>query len=124
RLAEGTEHEQAVHEYVNHAARETHEERSDANREKTGVPLGRSVVNPVTGERIPMYVADYVLMDYGTGAIMAVPAHDERDHQFATAFGLPIREVVAGGEDLATAPYTGDGPLVNSTMEFDGMHNR
>src|SRR4051812_45861597 len=121
RLAEGTEHEQAVHEYVNHVARETPEERSDTERTKTGVPLGRSVINPVNGERMPMYVADYVLMEYGTGAIMAVPGHDQRDFEFATTFGLPVRRVVEGGEGL---PYTGDGPLVDSAPQFDGMHNR
>jgi leucyl-tRNA synthetase len=122
RLAEGTEYEQAVHEYVNRAARETPEERSDADREKTGVALGRTVVNPVNGERIPMYVADYVLMEYGTGAIMAVPGHDERDHDFATRYGLPIRRVVEGGD--GELPYTGDGVLVNSHPQFDGMRNR
>jgi leucyl-tRNA synthetase len=121
RLAEGTEHEQAVHDYVNRAVRETAEERGDAEREKTGVPLGRDVVNPVNGERMPMYVADYVLMEYGTGAIMAVPGHDERDHAFATRFGLPIRRVVEGGDEL---PYMGDGALVNSDPQFDGRHNR
>jgi leucyl-tRNA synthetase len=68
-----------------------------------------------------MYVADYVLMEYGTGAIMAVPGHDERDYAFAERFGLPIRRVVEGGDEL---PYTGDGPLVNSHPDFDGMHNR
>ena len=73
RLAAGTEHEQAVRDYVNRALTESREERGDAEREKTGVPLGRTVVNPVNGERIPMWVADYVLMEYGTGAIMAVP---------------------------------------------------
>ena len=72
-----------------------------------------------------MYVADYVLMEYGTGAIMAVPGHDERDFEFARKFGLPIREVVAGGEDgQAELPYTGDGPLVNSRPDFDGLPNR
>ena len=63
---------------------ESREERADTERTKTGVPLGRTVINPVNGERIPMYVADYVLMEYGTGAIMAVPGHDERDFDFAT----------------------------------------
>jgi len=121
RLATGTEHEQAVREYVNRVQTESREARSDTERTKTGVPLGRSVVNPVNGERIPMYVADYVLMEYGTGAIMAVPGHDERDYDFATAFKLPIRRVVGGGEEL---PYPGDGPLVNSAPEFDGLHNR
>ena len=135
RLAHGTEHEQAVRDYVNHALTETNEERGNAERPKTGVPLGRTVTNPVNGEQIPMYVADYVLMEYGTGAIMAVPAHDERDHAFARAFGLPIRRVIApapgGGGDSTRAgegeedlPYTGDGVLVNSPPDFDGMDNR
>ena len=121
RLAAGTEHESAVRDYVNRAVGEAQEERGALDREKTGVPLGRSVVNPVNGESIPMYVADYVLMGYGTGAVMAVPAHDERDHSFAVKHGLPIRRVVEGGDDL---PYTGDGPIVNSHERFDGLHNR
>jgi leucyl-tRNA synthetase len=121
RLARATTHEQAVHDYVNHALTETNEERGNAEKPKTGVPLGRTVTNPVNGEQIPMYVADYVLMEYGTGAIMAVPAHDERDHAFARTFELPIRRVIAGGEDL---PYTGDGALMNSNPAFDGMGNR
>jgi leucyl-tRNA synthetase len=124
RLVAGTEHEQAAHAYVNQALTETSEERGDAEREKTGVFLGRYVVNPVNGERLPMYVADYVLMEYGTGAIMAVPGHDARDHEFARTFGLPIREVVAGGEDVQAEAYTGDGPLVNSHPDFDGLPNR
>ncbi|MCW2966857.1 MAG: leucyl-tRNA synthetase, partial [Solirubrobacteraceae bacterium] len=123
KLAAGTEHEQAVRDYVNHAVGESVEERGDADKPKTGVPLGRTVTNPVNGEQIPMYVADYVLMEYGTGAIMAVPGHDERDHAFAEVYGLPIRRVVsdpAGGE----LPYPGDGPLVHSHPDFDGLHNR
>ena len=121
RLAAGTEHETAVRDYVNKALTESSDERSDADRTKTGVPLGRSVVNPVNGERIPMWVADYVLMEYGTGAIMAVPGHDERDHDFATTFDLPIRKVIDCGDEL---PCSDDGPIVNSHPEFDGMHNR
>ena len=110
RLAEGTEHEQAVREYVNHALTESNEERGAADRPKTGVALGRTVTNPVNGEEIPMYVADYVLMEYGTGAIMAVPAHDERDYAFARAHGLPIRRVIAepsagGGEESVVATW-------------------
>ncbi len=124
RLVEGTEQEQAVHAYVNQVLTGSAEDRGDADREKTGVFLGRHVVNPVNGERLPMYVADYVLMEYGTGAIMAVPAHDARDHEFARKFDLPIREVVAGGEDVQAEAYTGDGPLVNSNPEFDGLPNR
>ena len=142
RLARGTPHEQAVHDYVNHALTETNEERGDAERPKTGVPLGQTVTNPVNGEQIPMYVADYVLMEYGTGAIMAVPGHDERDHAFARAYDLPIRRVIAppagdagqagseaetGADDdglVGGLPYIGDGVLVNSHPDFDGMRNR
>src|SRR5947199_5432792 len=108
KLAAGTQHEAAVRDYVNHAANESVEERGDVDKPKTGVPLGRTVVNPVNGEALPMFVADYVLMEYGTGAIMAVPGHDERDHAFARAFGLTIREVVSGGEvPVEQEPYTG-----------------
>ncbi len=107
RLAAGTEHEQAVREYVNHALTETNEERGNAEKPKTGVPLGRTVTNPVNGEQIPMYVADYVLMEYGTGAIMAVPAHDERDYAFARAFGLPIRRVIAANAEDGRCPRRG-----------------
>jgi leucyl-tRNA synthetase len=120
RLAAGTPHEQAVREYVNHVLTASNAERGAANKEKTGVPLGRTVTNPVNGEAIPMFVADYVLMEYGTGAIMAVPAHDERDFAFAQRFGLEIRRVVDGGE----LPYSGEGPLVNSGKDFDGLPNR
>src|SRR3954467_12150021 len=121
RLAAGTEHEQAVRDYVNSVLNENREDRADTERTKTGVALGRDVINPVNGERIPMYVADYVLMEYGTGAIMAVPGHDERDYDFAVEFGLPVRRVVEGGDEL---PYSGDGPLVNSSPQFDGLNNR
>ncbi len=137
RLAEGTVYEQDVHDYVNHALNESNEERGNAEKPKTGVPLGRTVTNPVNGEQIPMYVADYVLMEYGTGAIMAVPGHDERDYAFARVYGLPIRRVIEGppsavpDADPSTAeitqeglPYGGDGPLVNSHPDFDGMPNR
>jgi leucyl-tRNA synthetase len=124
RLAEGTEHERTVRDYVNHALTETSEERGNVERPKTGVPLGRTVVNPVNGERIPMYVADYVLMEYGTGAIMAVPAHDERDHAFAEAMGLAIRRVIAGPDGEDELPYTGEGRIVDSHRDFDGMDNR
>ncbi len=129
RLADGTDHEHEVREYVNVALNESNEERGNAEKPKTGVPLGRTVTNPVNGEQIPMYVADYVLMEYGTGAIMAVPAHDERDYAFARVFDLPIRQVIApvagGGEaEDDTLPYTGDGVLVNSREDFDGLPNR
>ncbi len=125
RLAEGTEHEGEVRAYVNRALTADTQLRGDVDKPKTGVPLGHTVTNPVNGERLPMYVADYVLMEYGTGAIMAVPAHDERDHAFAQAFGLPIRRVIQSPAALdGELPYTGDGPLVDCAPEFDGMHNR
>jgi leucyl-tRNA synthetase len=128
RLVAGTPAEQAVREYVNRVGRESAEERGAEDREKTGVALGRSVVNPVNGEEIPMFVADYVLMEYGTGAIMAVPGHDSRDYEFAQKFGLPIRRVIEGQDpevarDDAGLPYPGDGPMVASGR-FDGKGNR
>jgi leucyl-tRNA synthetase len=128
RLVAGTPAEEEVREYVNRVGRESAEERGAEDREKTGVPLGRSVVNPVNGEQIPMYVADYVLMEYGTGAIMAVPGHDSRDYEFAQKFGLPVKRVIQG-EDPETArdeeglPFPGDGEMTNSGR-FDGKHNR
>jgi leucyl-tRNA synthetase len=131
RLVEGTPQEQAVRDYVNQALTEPGEERGSLEKQKTGVALGRTVVNPVNGEAIPMYVADYVLMEYGTGAIMAVPGHDERDYAFARAYDLPIRRVIDGppappedGGDEEGLPYPGNGPLVNSHPNFDGMGNR
>ena len=108
-----------VREYVNRALTESSEDRGALEKEKTGVPLGRTVTNPVNGEELPVYVADYVLMEYGTGAIMAVPGHDERDYEFAQAFDLPVRRVIEGDE----LPYPGDGAMVNSGR-FDGLHNR
>jgi leucyl-tRNA synthetase len=128
RLVEGTPQEQAVRDYINHALAESGEERGSIEKPKTGVALERTVTNPVNGESIPMYVADYVLMEYGTGAIMAVPGHDERDYAFARAYDLPIRRVIDGapeeGGDEQGLPYSGDGPLLNSHPDFDGMGNR
>jgi leucyl-tRNA synthetase len=125
RLATGTPEERRVHEYVNRALTESAEERGAEEREKTGVPLGRTVTNPVNGEEIPVFVADYVLMEYGTGAIMAVPAHDQRDYDFARAFGLEIRPVIEpvdgeAPEDQAFVEHTEGERLVNSG-EFTGM---
>ncbi|MGH2918510.1 MAG: leucine--tRNA ligase [Solirubrobacteraceae bacterium] len=121
-IAHGSEHEDEVSAYVARALTAGTLERGDVDKPKTGVPLGRTVTNPVNGEQLPMYVADYVLMEYGTGAIMAVPAHDERDHAFAQAYDLPIRRVIEGPDD--ELPYGGDGPLVNCAPEFDGKDNR
>src|SRR6201987_5346398 len=111
-LAQGIADAKGVRDYVNHALEETNEERGNTERPKTGAPLGRSVVNPVNGEAIPMFVADYVLMEYGTGAIMAVPPHYERDFAFARALALPIRRVIADPEagdqeGLDGLPYMG-----------------
>ena len=104
-------------------------QKSDVERQqqegKSGVFTGGYAVNPVNGEEIPIWVADYVLASYGTGAIMAVPAHDERDYAFAEEHDLPIREVVKGG-DIGEAAYTGDGSHVNSANEdvsLNGLHN-
>jgi leucyl-tRNA synthetase len=128
KLVAGTEAEAAVREYVDQVGRESVEERGAEDREKTGVPLGRFVVNPVNGEEIPMYVADYVLMEYGTGAIMAVPGHDSRDYDFAKKFDLPVKRVIEGSDpespgDAEGLPFSGDGPMVNSGR-FDGQNNR
>ncbi|MFL5685105.1 MAG: leucine--tRNA ligase, partial [Chloroflexota bacterium] len=113
--------------YVAQARRRTEIDRLSTDREKTGVAIGADAVNPVNGERIPIYVADYVLAGYGTGAIMAVPAHDERDFAFARQFGLSIRRVVAApGTDVddemsdAYVAHSADERLVNSGR-FDGM---
>ena len=102
--------------YREAAARKSDFERTEMNKDKTGVRIeGLRAVNPVNGKEIPVWVSDYVLMGYGTGAIMAVPAHDERDYAFAKKFGIPMVEVVAGG-DISSEPYTDirDGVMVNS----------
>ena len=123
-LVAGTEHEEAVRAYARAAAGRTTAEREQ--REKDGVFTGRHAVNPVNGEAIPVWVADYVLMEYGTGAIMAVPAHDERDHAFAERYGLEIRQVVAPADGAAAddegayVAHTEDEVLVSSG-EFSGL---
>src|SRR5215210_6292707 len=115
---------EAVREYARHAAARPAEERAAAE-DKTGVFTGLHAVNPANDERLPVWVADYVLMDYGTGAIMAVPAHDERDFEFAQRFGLPVRTVVVpaggeAGEEGAFSAHTEHELLVNSDR-FDGL---
>jgi leucyl-tRNA synthetase len=114
-----------VREYVARARKASDIDRLSTEREKSGVATGAFAINPVNGEKIPIWVADYVLMTYGTGAIMAVPAHDERDFEFAERFGLPIREVIApaGGSAHARelrSAYVGPGLMVNSG-EFNGL---
>ena len=107
-----------VHAYREEAARKSDFERTELNKDKTGVKLeGVAAINPVNGKQIPIFVSDYVLMGYGTGAIMAVPAHDDRDWEFAKKFGCEIIEVVSGGEDVQKAAFTAKdetGILVNS----------
>jgi leucyl-tRNA synthetase len=107
------EQKTAVEAYVNQAARKSDLERTDLAKDKSGVFTGAYAINPVNGGKVPIWIADYVLGGYGTGAIMAVPGHDERDWEFAKKFELPIVEVVEGG-DVGAAAYTGDGKLVNS----------
>ena len=109
--------------YRQEAAKKSDFERTELAKDKTGVKIsGVTAINPVNGREVPIFIADYVLISYGTGAIMAVPAHDTRDWEFAKKFGLPIIEVVAGGEDVQAAPYTecATGKLVNSGF-LDGM---
>ncbi|MBM7660467.1 leucyl-tRNA synthetase [Bacillus mesophilus] len=107
------EEKQAVEAYVDKVKSKSDLERTELSKEKTGVFTGAYAVNPINGEKMPIWIADYVLMSYGTGAIMAVPAHDERDFEFAQKFELPIVEVVAGG-NVSKEAYTGDGEHVNS----------
>jgi len=116
---------EAIRTYRTHAAAMDVVTRRIGEKEKTGVFTGASCRNPATGESVPIWIADYVLMEYGTGAIMAVPAHDERDHEFATKFGLEIRQVVdpeeSGDEGGGNLLYTGwDGVMMNSA-QFDGI---
>lgn len=107
------EQKEAVEAYKKKVATKSDLERTELSKEKTGVFTGAYAINPANGAKLPIWIADYVLVSYGSGAIMAVPAHDERDYEFAQAFELPIVEVVQGG-DVQQEAYTGDGTLVNS----------
>ncbi|MEI2665937.1 leucine--tRNA ligase [Rossellomorea sp. LJF3] len=120
-VAEITTDEQRskVDEYIDKIKSKSDLERTDLAKEKTGVFTGAYAINPANGEKMPIWIADYVLMSYGSGAIMAVPAHDERDYEFAKEFDLPIVEVVAGG-NVEKEAYTGDGDHVNSGF-LDGL---
>ena len=113
--------EQEVKLYQNEASKKSDLERTDLAKEKTGVFTGAFAINPLSGDKLPIWIADYVLSTYGTGAVMAVPGHDERDHEFATKFNLPIIEVIEGGEVQKNA-YTGEGKHINSG-ELDGLEN-
>ncbi|AMX82551.1 leucine--tRNA ligase [Geobacillus subterraneus] len=116
------EQKQAVDAYLKEVQSKSDLERTDLAKEKTGVFTGAYAVHPVTGARLPIWIADYVLMGYGTGAIMAVPAHDERDYEFAKTFNLPIKEVVAGG-NVENEPYTGDGEHIHSEF-LNGLNKQ
>ena len=111
----------AVISYTEASQKKSDMDRGELNKEKTGVPLDAYAINPVNGEEVPIWVADYVLMSYGTGAIMAVPGHDQRDYEFAKEYDLPIVEVVSGG-DITENAYTDniDGLLINSSND-DGL---
>ncbi|MBI5092476.1 MAG: leucine--tRNA ligase [Candidatus Hydrogenedentes bacterium] len=108
-----------VKNYVEAASKRSAQDRMRAEREKSGVFTGAYAINPVNGKEIPIWTADYVLAEYGYGAIMAVPAHDTRDYEFATKFNLPIVEVISGG-DISKEAFTGNGVLVNSPL-IDGL---
>jgi leucyl-tRNA synthetase len=109
----------AVSRYQEEASRKSEVARQDASKEKSGCFTGSYAINPVNGERVPIWISDYVLMTYGTGAVMAVPAHDERDFEFAHAFALPIKKVIKGGSEGAC--YTGEGECIDSGF-ISGLH--
>ena len=113
------EHENEVEAYIEKISHKSDLERTDLAKDKTGVFTGSYVVNPVSGEKLPIWIADYVLNSYGTGAVMVVPAHDERDHEFAQKFDLPIVQVIEGG-DVQKEAYIGDGVHINSDF-LNGM---
>ncbi|MDQ0272251.1 leucine--tRNA ligase [Cytobacillus purgationiresistens] len=115
-----SEQKTAVDAYIEKVKSKSDLERTDLAKEKTGVFTGAYAINPANGEKMPIWIADYVLASYGTGAIMAVPAHDERDYEFAQEFKLPIKEVVAGG-NVENEAYVGDGDHVNSDF-LNGMN--
>lgn len=116
------EHAEEVKAYKDEVARKSDLERTDLNKDKSGVFTGAYAINPINGEPVPVWIGDYVLTSYGTGAIMAVPAHDQRDYEFAKKFDLPIVPVIEGG-DIAEQAYTGDGTHINSGF-LDGMDKK
>lgn len=115
------EQKEVVEAYIKSIESKSDLERTDLNKDKTGVFTGAYAINPVNGEAVPIWISDYVLATYGTGAVMAVPAHDERDYAFATKFHLPIKEVVEGG-DVTKEAFASDGAHVNSDF-LNGLHN-
>jgi len=115
-----SEHKAAEETYRRKAGAKSDLERTDLAKDKSGVFSGSFAINPVNGQRVPIWIADYVLMGYGTGAIMAVPAHDERDYEFAQQFSLPIVPVIASDQSDTKLPYVGDGIVINSPG-YDGL---
>ena len=111
----------AVEEYLDIVKRKSDLERTDLNKDKTGVFTGAYAINPVNGEKVELWIADYVLVSYGTGAVMAVPAHDERDYEFATKFNLPIKAVIEDNGEVVV-PFFGDGKHINSDF-INGLNN-
>ena len=127
-LVSQTEYESRVKEYVNQVQHMTDIERTSAVGEKTGVFIGRYCINPMNGKKVPIYISDYVLMGYGTGAIMAVPAHDQRDFEFAKKFNLEILPVIQGPQgpvkvEQMSAALVAEGTMINSAT-FNGMNNK
>lgn len=114
------EHKKAVTEYKESCAKTSEIDRLSSTREKSGVFIGAYAINPINNERVPIWIADYVLYSYGTGAVMGVPSHDERDFAFATKYNLPITRVIAATNGEGELPYCGQGVLVNSG-EFNGI---
>lgn len=112
----------AVEEYLDIVKRKSDLERTDLNKDKTGVFTGAYAINPVNGEKVELWIADYVLASYGTGAVMAVPAHDERDYEFATKFNLPITAVIEDNGEVVV-PFFGDGKHINSDF-INGLNNK
>ena len=112
----------AVEEYLDIVKRKSDLERTDLNKDKTGVFTGAYAINPVNGEKVELWIADYVLASYGTGAVMAVPAHDERDYEFATKFNLPIKAVIEDNGEVVV-PFFGDGKHINSDF-INGLNNK
>ncbi len=113
----------SINKYKEEAKNKTEFERTQVNKDKTGVKIeGLTGINPITNKEIPIYISDYVMMNYGTGAIMAVPAHDERDYEFAKKFGIDIIPVIKGG-DINKSAYTGDGEMINSGI-LNGLTNK
>ena len=114
------EYQEAVHAYQESSKAKSDLERTELNKEKSGVPTGAYAIHPITGEKVPVWIGDYVLASYGTGAVMAVPAHDERDYEFANKYDLPIKQVIEG--DLSEGAFTGDGAHIESDF-INGMNN-